>query len=272
MTGGEVSARRLEEEHVMRPLKNLGAVIVAACCLLLIAAPVVRPQDKTKPRDKLKELLKERLAAAEKVHDLTVKGYTQGDAKFTIDHVHAAKTKLLDARLDLAETKQQRIQVHKDAVKEAADWEQAGAGSQVDHLKARLYRLEREIALAAFVAPKTEVFDAIVARFKASTIAFRKLGTDEDRPKMTGLAVAADCKFVKVKFDLEKNKVEPAGEFTGGKDAFANLVQETVETEKRETAAKNFKAGLGGVVCQIVTEGDSPPMVVEIRVFADAKK
>lgn len=260
----------------MRPLKNLGTLIIAGSvsCLLLAAAPVVRPQDKATPKDKLKELHKERVVAAQKIHDLTIKGYTQGDAKFTIDQVHAAKAKLLEARLELSETNRQRIQVHQDAVKDAAKWEQAGPASQVDQLKARLYRLEREIALTAFVVAATEGFPAIVTRFdfEHGTVSFLKLTTDGSGAQKRSLVVSADCKFVKVKFNKEKNKDEPEGELKGGKLAFANLVMETVEAERKETERNKFKFGLGGVYCELVTEGDNPPRVTEIRVFSTTKK
>ena len=135
----------------MYPAPSIAASI---CCLWLAMAPVAGGQDKANPKDKLKELLQERLATGQMIHDVTVKGYTQGDPKFTLDQVHEAKVKLLEARLDLAETKEQRLKVHEEAVQDAREWEevaskiaQAGRGPPVEVLRARSYHLERRIAL-----------------------------------------------------------------------------------------------------------------------------
>lgn len=128
--------------------------VISLLCLLLAAAPQARSQGKANPQDKLKELLQERLVTAQSIHDLVLKGHTQGATNITIDQVHEAKVMLLNARLDLAESKEQRIRVHEEMVKEAAEWEQlvikalqAGQGSPIDVLKAKVYRLERQIAL-----------------------------------------------------------------------------------------------------------------------------
>lgn len=254
----------------MSPLKNLGAWIIAACIsyLLLAAAPVVRSQDKANPKDKLKELLKERLVTAQKIHDMAIKAYTHGDAKFTIDQVHAAKAKLLDARLELAETRGQRMQALQEAVKDASAWEQVGPASQADQLKARLFRLERDIALTAFLVAATGEFRTTVTNFAGDKIGFRKFNTDTGVTRPTTLAVSSDCKFLKFKFNKETKQDEPDGELTGGKDAFAKLVKETLDAERKEFQQTKVKKGLGGVSCRLVTEGDDPPRVTEIHVFS----
>src|SRR5262245_24759992 len=261
------------EDHIMR-LFNLSAWIVgvSVSCLLLAAAPLVRTQDKADPKNRLKELLQERVVAARKIHDFAVKGYTQGDAKFTIDQVHAAKAKLFEARLDLSETREQRRQAHQEAVKDAAEWERTGAASPVDQLKSRLYRLEREIALTAYLVAANQEFNANVTNFAGGKIGFRTLnaGTGVTRPN--NLAVSSECKFLKVKFNKETNKDEPDGELPGGKDAFTNLVKETIDAERKEFQQTKVKKGLGGVFCRLVTEGDDPPRVIEIHVFSPGDK
>ena len=86
------------------------------------------------------------------------------------------------------------------------------------------------------------------------------------------LAVAADCKFMKAKFNKEEMKVETDGELEGGKEAFAKRVKESAAKkpdENKDTDKKGKKFfGFGGVFAQIVTDGEGGnAKVTEIRVF-----
>lgn len=126
----------------------------AACSVWLATGSNASSQPNTNRKDKLKQLLQERLALAEKMHGLVNTGYRGGDQKYSFAVVHDAKVKWLAARLDLTETKEQRIKVHGDMVRDAAEYEQvvsqvhnAGGGSYVDVLNAKVYHLERLIAL-----------------------------------------------------------------------------------------------------------------------------
>ncbi|GEM_PF-4322850 len=138
----------------MRKAVSILMIAAAACSVWLAAASNAGSQQKADSKDKLKQLLQERVALAEKLHDLALIGYRGGDQKFSFAVVYDAKAKLLAARLDLAETKEQRIKIYEDMVKDAADHEKAvlqlekaGGRSRFDVLNAKVYHLERRIAL-----------------------------------------------------------------------------------------------------------------------------
>jgi outer membrane protein TolC len=104
--------------------------------------------------DTIKELLQERLATVVRIHKAVVEGYTQGVAGITLDDLHQAEVTVQNARLDLCETKQDRIKVHEDMVNEAEQWHkfiekvaQRGQASPVELLKAKAYLLETRIGL-----------------------------------------------------------------------------------------------------------------------------
>lgn len=105
---------------------------------------------KSEVSDKIKELLKERLVTVSEVHGLVLQGYKNGEV--SVDQVVHAKAALLNAKLDLAETKGERIKIQEEMVTLAEEWEkiveQLAAGQQatrIDVLKAKAHLLEARI-------------------------------------------------------------------------------------------------------------------------------
>jgi outer membrane protein TolC len=97
-------------------------------------------------------LLTERLAVAREVAALMEKGFRIGAASFT--QVHEANLAVLRAELDLCERDKDRIAVLEKFVAAMKRFEEAmtkllqvGQASPVEVLKAKLGRLEAEIAL-----------------------------------------------------------------------------------------------------------------------------
>lgn len=127
--------------------------------LLLIAAgswhsigAALQAQPKEPKGSKLKELLQERLAAFKEIAAETVKAYKGGSVSF--DQVQHANEAVLKAELDLCETNAQRIEVlekivslAKEQEKYAVKMHQARQAAATVPLKARVGRLEAEIAL-----------------------------------------------------------------------------------------------------------------------------
>jgi hypothetical protein len=127
--------------------------VVCWLSLLLTVASSVTADDKAEPSDKIKELKEKRLAVLVKIVD-SLEQKQRGGMLLPFDAVHKAKVDVLAARFDLAETKEDRIKVCEEAVKEAADWEaslknlvEGGFASPVDLLKAQAGGLECRIAL-----------------------------------------------------------------------------------------------------------------------------
>ena len=131
---------------------------IGLAALLLVAAS--RSMSGDAPRDpagepkgdKVKELLKERLAVLQEAAKLAAQDYQTGKASF--DRLHQARMAVLSARLELGETDQERGAILEEAVALAKDNEktatalyQAGKAPASDPLLARAGRLEAEIAL-----------------------------------------------------------------------------------------------------------------------------
>lgn len=102
--------------------------------------------------DTIKQLLQERLAIVVKIHKAVVEGHSIAPAAVTLDDVHQAEVAVQSARLELCETKQDRIKAHETTVKEAEQWQvlvgklgQGGEATPVDLLKAQAYLLEARI-------------------------------------------------------------------------------------------------------------------------------
>lgn len=127
-------------------------IVPFALAFMMLAPVLVRADEPKKPEPKLKLLLKERLATAREMVDLTARAYKGGEVSATA--VHEAVMTLLDVEMDMCETDAERIAVQKKIVVEAKKYEQTieqlVKGGQLavrDALKVKLIRLEAEIAL-----------------------------------------------------------------------------------------------------------------------------
>ena len=123
-----------------------------ALAILLLAAGMPRVRADEPKNDKVKELLKEKLAVLGEVAKLTDKEYRS--ERCSIDRLHHAQMAVLKARLELCETDKERIAVLEEAgalandnEKTAAALYQAGEVPGPDALVAKAARLEAEIAL-----------------------------------------------------------------------------------------------------------------------------
>src|SRR5205823_8341123 len=101
------------------------------------AAPAPAP-------DKIKELRKEYLATVTRVYELTLQRFKSGQA--SPDQLLQAQTAILSAKLELAETKPERIKAHEEMValaEQAREYTQkmvdVGQGTTVDALKAKAH-------------------------------------------------------------------------------------------------------------------------------------
>ena len=109
--------------------------------------------------EKTKQLLEKRLAIRDQILKLVTAGYQQGTNTF--DQVSEAQSSLLRARLDLCETKEQRIHVYEEMARVAATaldlakkHFQSGQASQVAVLKGEAHLLEVQIELENAKAAK----------------------------------------------------------------------------------------------------------------------
>lgn len=135
-----------------------GLGIAFAVGLLVVGG--VRPMSGDAPReradeptgDRVKDLLKERLAVLREVANLTAQDYQTGKASF--DRLHHARMAVVSARLELCDTDRERVGILEEGVALARDNEktaaalyQAGKAPASDPLLAKAGRLEAEIAL-----------------------------------------------------------------------------------------------------------------------------
>ena len=138
------------------------AVLVAACFLAgpgtLDAAPPAGRQDEKK-ETKLRELLKERLATLRALAEMMNQASRQGE--LSAEKVYRAAQMVHQAELDLCDNDKERIAVLEKIVKAAKDYEdrtaehaKAQVVPQSAILKAKVGRLEAEIALERAKAGK----------------------------------------------------------------------------------------------------------------------
>ena len=126
------------------------------------------------------------------------------------------------------------------------------------------------VILVAFAVASAEEFTASVSKFEDGKITFTKFGKKGGgKAEPITLPVAADCKYMKAKFNEEK-KLETDGALEGGKEAFEKRVKEAAAKKKEagdDAKKKKGFGGFGGVIAQIVTEGEGDKAkVTEIRV------
>jgi len=132
----------------MRTLLTALAVLVVLSPSQELASAAPAPAK----ADKIKELQKEHLATVTRIYELTLERYKSGQA--SPDQLLQAQTAILSAKLELAETKQERIKAHEEMVtlaEQAQEYAQklvdAGQGTTIDALKARAHLLRARIAL-----------------------------------------------------------------------------------------------------------------------------
>ncbi len=125
------------------------------------------------------------------------------------------------------------------------------------------------LVFAVFAVAAAEEFVGVVTKFDDGKITLKKFKKGEKGGDATTLAVAANCKYMKAKFNKEEMKIEADGVLEGGKEAFAKRVKESAAKKADDNSDKKKKfAGFGGVFAQIVTEGEGDSAkVVEIRVL-----
>jgi outer membrane protein TolC len=139
-----------------RTPKSLACLLGVAGCFaglfLAFCNPAVS-NDTEEKSTKVKELEQKRLAVLEKIHDLARKGVMEG--LISHEQLRAAKSELLSARLDYADSKQERIKICDEGVKDATEWQktvqagvQAKVFSRMDELRAEADLLEAQIARA----------------------------------------------------------------------------------------------------------------------------
>jgi len=116
-------------------------------------------QDEKPENDAIKALLNERLAIVTTIYEQRLEAHKHG--KTSLEKVVEARTDLLSARLELCETKDQRVKVHAEMVKLAGEavsafegLSKAGVIPQVELLKAKLQLVQARLALERAKAAK----------------------------------------------------------------------------------------------------------------------
>ena len=123
--------------------------VVSMSIVLLALGPTARAEQP----EGLKQLKEKRLALLLKIHEATKKGQ-RIDPAMPPDQVRKTMVDVFAAKLDLAETKADRIKIWEEAVKYAQEWEKQvkemrknGFAAPVDLLNAEAYVLEARIGL-----------------------------------------------------------------------------------------------------------------------------
>lgn len=148
----------------MRPRTRVSMCVLTAATagvLALTLGPIGLSSAAQKPpeNDAVKALLKERVVALTKIHDLTLQGFKWGQTSY--DKVLAAQSALLSGKLDLCETNAERVKAHEEMVKLAEEMVSAvrklaavQQATTVDLLKAEVQLLEARIGLERTKAAK----------------------------------------------------------------------------------------------------------------------
>jgi outer membrane efflux protein len=140
--------------HLMRPML-IGSILT----LSLAGGSVTAAAPDDPASDEVKSLLKERLAIVTTIYEQRLAAHKQGAT--SLEQVTQARADLLRAKLDLCETKDERLAVHAEMVKLAEDSLQAvesvfksGVIPQGELLKVKLELLEARLGLARAKAAK----------------------------------------------------------------------------------------------------------------------
>ena len=129
------------------------AVVTGCLASFLFLPSVLLAAEKAKTTDKIEDLLQERLGIAQKIQKIVVAQYRSGNVAFGV--LHEAEVAVLKARLELCQTKQDRIKVYEDVVREAETQNRIAEArlkggyriTEVEVLRIRDYLLECQIGL-----------------------------------------------------------------------------------------------------------------------------
>ena len=123
------------------------AVVVLSFGLAAVAV------NATDSADKVKELREQRLGVLKEIHNFAVSGFKSGE--MPAEAVHRAKLDVLQAQLELAHSKKERMTLLEAAVSEGEQWEaivrnqvELGEVSKVELLRANALVLNARIDLA----------------------------------------------------------------------------------------------------------------------------
>ena len=132
-------------------IRSKTCALLAACALMLISGITLAARN-AETNTKVRDLLKERLATATKIHAIARVLHDGGKIRF--EEVLDAQAYLLRAKLDLAQTREERIAVHeellavaRETAKTMREQAQAGVVSTIDSLRADAGLLEVQIGL-----------------------------------------------------------------------------------------------------------------------------
>ncbi len=136
------------------------AVLMGCLASLFFCPRAAVAVEKADSAAKIKGLLQERLKIVQTIQKIVNLQYERGTVDY--DVLREADESVLKARLDLCGTKQDRVQVYQDMVKEAEAWQKFADAhfesgfnmKQVDVLKSAAYLLECRIGLERAQADK----------------------------------------------------------------------------------------------------------------------
>lgn len=124
----------------------------AAAVLLLLRGGAAVAEDAASTADTIRQLLQQRLANAEEIQQIAESAFQTGRGSYR--EVIQAQFAVLKARLELAETRQERIKIYEQMIARAEAYQKfvlathtAGRGARLDLLKAQDRVLELRIAL-----------------------------------------------------------------------------------------------------------------------------
>lgn len=136
-------------------------LVLAVLSVVLLIGSSAFSQDKTNSGDKIKELKKQRLALLVKIQKGTAEMHKQDPEETPFDQVRKTTLDVFAARLDLAETKDDRIKICEEMVNEAVEWEKSvkeqvkqGQAAALDAIKAEAHVVTTRIALEKAKAAK----------------------------------------------------------------------------------------------------------------------
>jgi hypothetical protein len=136
--------------------KRLISFAFCLSTIVLLSGKIALTDEKAKPSDKIDDLLRKRLALLEEVQR-AVKHRLQIERDFSPFELRKADVAVLNARLDLAKSPQDRLTVLEGMLKAAEDWKrlvsgltQANGWDKREELKAEIEVLDAQIALERF--------------------------------------------------------------------------------------------------------------------------
>jgi hypothetical protein len=137
-----------------RSFINCGSLAALFCCLIAGGPGTPAGADeKADAKDKINNIRRARLGTLEEIYELLRTAQPKGGA--TLNDVRDARVAVLNARLDLGESSDDRVKILQELVTETRGWEdetnraaEAGKGTRIDAVRAKLRRVDAELALA----------------------------------------------------------------------------------------------------------------------------